>query len=306
MARYLGARQSSVFGGSDSDGRVAMGIARIEGDPSHWRGINVNGGKNPEHPASFSEKGKTAALLFVDGILYATVNLQDRPWPDVTHVLAWSADRGVTWTRADWVIPHGERNYQPSKFLNSGRNYHGLPSGLDRFVYIYGPRQSADPGSGDRLYLARAPRKKIRDRSAYEFVSGFEINGNPAWSSDSTLARPIFVDTNGVTPGAVIYDPGLKRFLLTCFHTGPGQLGVFDAPTPWGPWTTISYDEHWGQMGDAGEGLSCEFPQKWMSHDGLTLWSIFSVYGEGAKTGIDAHDRFNLVKVVLVPAVGGR
>src|SRR5262245_45834671 len=47
------------FGGSDSDGRVAMGIARIEGEPDHWRGLNINGGKNPEHPASFLKKGKT-------------------------------------------------------------------------------------------------------------------------------------------------------------------------------------------------------------------------------------------------------
>jgi hypothetical protein len=288
------------FGGSDSDGRVAMGFARIEGGPDGWRGINVNGGKNPEHPASFPKLGKTGALLCVDGILYSMVNLQDRPWPNVNHALAWSNDKGANWTQADWVFPKGEGNFQPAKFLNSARNYHGLPSGLDRFVYIYGPRQSADRGSGNRFYLARVPRKKIRERSAYEFVSGFDVV-RPVWNADSRLAQPIFTDTNGVTPGAVVYVPGIKRFLLTCFHTGPGQLGVFDAPAPWGPWTTIRYDEHWGQMGDAGEGLSCEFPQKWMSRDGLTLWSIFSVYGDGGKISIEAHDRFNLVKALLVP-----
>jgi hypothetical protein len=52
-------------------------------------------------------------------------------------------------------------------------------------------------------------------------------------------------------------------------------------------------------MGMDGEGLSCEFPQKWMSADGLTMWSIFSVYGEGAKQGIKAHDQFNLIKATL-------
>ncbi len=109
----------------------------------------------------------------------------------------------------------------------------------------------------------------------------------------------MFSDTNGVTPGAISYDPAIKRFLLTCFHVGPGQLGVFDAPAPWGPWTTVAYYEDWGQMGTKGEGLSCEFPQKWMRGDGLTLWSIFSVYGEGGKKGINAHDRFNVVKATL-------
>jgi hypothetical protein len=33
----------------------------------------------------------------------------------------------------------------------------------------------------------------------------------------------------------------------------------------------------------------------------LTLWCVFSVYGDGAKQGINAHDRFNLVKVTLKP-----
>jgi len=109
----------------------------------------------------------------------------------------------------------------------------------------------------------------------------------------------MFTDSNGVTPGAVVYNPGLKRFLLTCFHVGPGKLGVFDSPTPWGPWTTIAYCDDWGKMGAEGEGLTCGFPQKWMSADGLTLWCIFSVYGDGAKTGIKGHDRFNLVKATL-------
>jgi hypothetical protein len=39
---------------------VALGFARIEGGPEHWRGVNVNGGKYPEHPATFPQKGKTA------------------------------------------------------------------------------------------------------------------------------------------------------------------------------------------------------------------------------------------------------
>jgi hypothetical protein len=82
-------------------------------------------------------------------------------------------------------------------------------------------------------------------------------------------------------------------------------LGLFEARQPWGPWSTVAYDNNWGGMGMAGEGLTCEFPQKWMSADGSTLWAIFSVYGEGAKQGIKAHDRFNLIKATLsiAPAV---
>jgi hypothetical protein len=100
----------------------------------------------------------------------------------------------------------------------------------------------------------------------------------------------------------MVYDPGLGRYLLTTYHTGPAQLGLFEAKQPWGPWSTIAYYSDWGRMGTDGEGLTCEFPEKWMSADGLTLWAIFSVYGDGAKKGIKAHDRFNLIKVTLSAA----
>jgi hypothetical protein len=83
-------------------------------------------------------------------------------------------------------------------------------------------------------------------------------------------------------------------------------LGVFDAPEPWGPLTTVAYYERSDKMGDAGEGLSCEFPPKWISADGLTLWSVFSVYGAGGKQGVHAHDKFNLVRVTLMPRLRPR
>src|SRR5581483_4008181 len=132
------------FGGSDSDGRVALGIARIEGSAEHWHGLNINGGKNPQYPASFAKKGKTTGIAFVDGVLYATVNLEDGTWPDVNHALFWSTNQGATWTRADWLFPKGAGNFQPAKFLAFGKDYTGVPTPLAGYVYLYGPRQSAD------------------------------------------------------------------------------------------------------------------------------------------------------------------
>jgi hypothetical protein len=289
------------FGGSNSDGRVALGFARLEGMPEKWRGINVNGGKNPDHPASFPKKGKTTGIACVDGVIYATINLEDGAWPNVNHVLAWSTNQGATWTQAHWVFPAGPGNFQPAKFVAFGKDYTGLPDSLAGYVYFCGPKQSPDPGSGDQLYLARAPRTRLRERAAYAFFQQVNAQGAAAWVADIRQAHPVFADPSGVTPGAIVYDPVLKRFLLTCFHVGPGQLGVFEAANLWGPWSTVAYYQDWGNMGSKGEGLTCGFPQKWMSDDGLTLWAIFSVYGEGAKRGINAHDRFNLVKATLKP-----
>jgi hypothetical protein len=286
------------FGGTNSDGRVSMGFARIEGPPNPFRGINLNGGKNPEHPATFPDQGKTGGILFVDGTLYARLNLQDGNWPNVNHSLAWSDDRGATWNQTSWVFPKGEGNFKPSRFLNFAKDYSGVPEEIAGFVYIYGFKQSK-PGTEKNIYLARVPQTRMKIRAAYDFFAGFDA-GKPTWSPDVTAIKPVFTDPNGVIPttGAV-YHPQFKRYLLTSFHIGPGQLGIFDAPRPWGPWTTVAYYESWGGMGTDGHGLNCDFPQKWIGSDGLTMWAVFSVYGPGAQKGIQAHDRLNLVKATL-------
>lgn len=287
------------FGGSDQDGRVSMGFARIQGSPENWRGVNVNGGKNPEHPATFPKKGKTGTLIFVQGVLYAWVNLQDGTWPNVNHALAWSTNYGATWTMADWRFSKDKGTFQPSSFINFGKDYAGVPQSLADYVYLYGVKLSADPQSAGRNYLARVSVANIRDRAAYEFFDGIETSGKAKWTTDWDQASAVFTDSNSERICSAVYAPALKRYLVAAFHRGPGQLGVFDSPNPWGPWTTVCYYENFGRMGSAGEGLICEFPQKWMSADGLTLWSIFTCYGDGAKTGICGHDRFNLIKATL-------
>lgn len=286
------------FGGTNSEGRVSMGFARIEGPPEEYRGININGGKIPEHPASFPQKGKTGGILFVDGTLYARLNLQNGKWPSVDHSLAWSDDRGATWQQTSWVFPRGVGNFKPARFLNFGRDYAGVPETLAGYVYIYGFREGEE-NAGESIYLSRVPQEQLTDRDAYEFFAGLD-DGRPIWSPDVTAIEPVFTDPRGVIPttGAV-YHPVLKRFLLTSFHTGPGQLGIFEGPQPWGSWRTVADYENWGQMGAEGHGLNCDFPVKWMSGDGRTMWCVFSVYGPGAQSGIQGHDRFNLVKVSL-------
>jgi hypothetical protein len=292
---YAGWGDGGGFGGTDQDGRVALGFARIEGPPEHFVGVNVNGGKGAAHRASFAARGKTGGLLAVGERLYAWLNLQNGKWSDVDHALIWSDDQAATWKRSDWLFPKGPGNFKPGTFLQFGRGYTLVPSDLRGYVYFYGQRQ----GQEKDTYLGRAPVDQVRERRAYEFLSGF-AKERPLWSSDPHRASPSFTDAKGTGDlASVVYVPALKRFLLTSYHKGPGQLGIFDGPQPWGPWSTVAYYEGWGQMGADGEGLTCSFPQKWMSADGQTLWCVFSAYGKGAKQGINAHDKFNLVKVTL-------
>jgi hypothetical protein len=51
-----------------------------------------------------------------------------------------------------------------------------------------------------------------------------------------------------------------------------GGFGVYDAPEPWGPWTTVFFTHNW----DVGPGETSSFPTKWMSADGQTLHLVFS------------------------------
>ena len=79
--------------------------------------------------------------------------------------------------------------------------------------------------------------------------------------------------------------------------------GVPEAPCPAGP-VIENITRHWdthtrAAPGSEGEGLTCSFRQKWMSPDGLTMWCVFAVWGDGAKVGVKAHDCFNLVKTTL-------
>jgi len=298
-ALYTAWGDGGGFGGSDSLGRVSLGFARIEGGPENFRGINVNGGLNAEHPAAFSKKGKASGIVCVNGTLYADINLQDGKWPDVHHVMAWSTNHGATWSKADWMFGKGAGEFQPGRFLNFGRDYSGVPAHLAGFIYLYGFTQPVQGETTDALYLARVPKEKILERAAYEFFAGCDADNRAKWTTNFSAAAPVLADKGGITPCSAVYDPALKRYIAAAFHEGPGQLGIFDAPEPWGPWTTVAYYEDWGRMGAAGEGLGCDFPGKWMSEDGLTMCCIFSVYGGSAKQGLHAHDRFNLVKVTF-------
>jgi hypothetical protein len=47
---------------------------------------------------------------------------------------------------------------------------------------------------------------------------------------------------------------------------------VYDAPEPWGPWTTAYFTEDW----DVGPGETASFPTKCMSANGRTMHLVFS------------------------------
>ncbi|MCP4427736.1 MAG: DUF4185 domain-containing protein, partial [Chloroflexi bacterium] len=207
------------FGGSNSDGRVPLGFARIEGPPENYVGVNVWGGKNPEYDNQATFGGKATGMISVDGALYAWINIENDDPPDFQ--LAWSSDLGATWQMETWNFPGGSGNFFPNTFLNFGQDNAGA---RDDFVYFYG-RIWDDVNN---VYLGRAPKGSIGDRAAYKFFRGLNANDDPIWSADVTKCQPVFTDpTNGRPAASVSFNPGLNRYIMTVPHGGVGKLGVF-------------------------------------------------------------------------------
>jgi hypothetical protein len=246
--------------------KLSMGFCRIEGGPGDFRGINVNS-TNLESIGDGPRGRKASGMLMVDSILYMlarnTGNSQ----------LGWSTDHGANWTWADWKF---SESYGCPAFVNFGQNY---ASARDEFVYIISTDANTAYERADGLVLARVPKNRLKEKDAYEYFmfSNNAVQEDIIWSKDISERGYIFKNPGACYRSHMTYHPALKRYLLTTIGEGKdtrfaGGFGIYDAPEPWGPWTTVYYTNNW----DVGPGESCSFPSKWFSADGTTAWLVFS------------------------------
>jgi hypothetical protein len=268
------------FDGSTSrDARLSLGFARVYGDPPGFHGEDLT--TSVDTPEGGGSSGiKASGLLMVDGILYMFVRNDKVPGSDdfTNARLAWSLDRGEHWAWAAWRFTD---TFGCPEFVQFEKNYEGA---RDNYVYIASQASDSAYGYSPDIVMARAPRNRVADREAYEFFAGLGDAGKPKWLADIAACAPIFTDPHGTQRIAITYNAALRRYLLTTSHLPPGvsathtaALGVFDAPEPWGPWTTVYYSDHWSVV----DGRDCrtyhhKFPTKWMSRDGKSMWLLYS------------------------------
>lgn len=287
------------FGGTNGIGRSSIGVARIENNWHDFRPANVWGGYQGE--TSHNVIGKSYGIVCIDNTLYMWVGMFQTDTDQFNEVkMAQSKDMGLTWDFADWSFTNKEGVMMPT-VCNYGKNYEGAK---DEFVYSYlirfqsyeGPDNYSDkvdwlncqkPGKID---LARVHKDKIMDRTAYTFFTGMR-NGEPVWTKDILQRQPVFENPGGVGwCMSVSYNMGLQRYLLTTEHTEThrGNIGIFDAPEPWGPWTTVHYAKNWGDGHFPLNTFYWNFSNKWTSADGKHFTLIF--------TGRKENDSFNLIR----------
>ena len=184
--------------------------------------------------------------------------------------IAWSRDHGRHWTWSDWKF---ETSFGYPTFLNFGRNYDG---GRDDYVYIFSHDSNSAYERADRMVLARVPKDRITDRAAYEFFRSLN-DGSPVWTLDVNQRGAVFSHRGACYRSSVSYNRALKRYLWCQTGEGGetrfrGGLAIYDAPEPWGPWTTVYFTRQW----DVGPGETSCLPTKWMSDDGRVLYLVFS------------------------------
>jgi hypothetical protein len=248
--------------------KLSLGFVRVTGGPDKFQGFNIRS-IEAESKGDDVHGRKASGMLMVDGVLYILVRNADN------SQLGWSNNYGQSWQWTDWRFT---QSFGCPTFLNFGKNY---AEARDDYVYIYSLDSDSAYLPADHMVMARVAKDRLRDREAYEFFVRLDAAGQPQWSADISQRGPVFSYAGRCYRSGVSYNSALKRYLWcqvfpeSTHRQGPrfqGGFGVFDAPEPWGPWTTAFFTNDW----DVGPGETSSFPTKWMSDQGRTLHLLFS------------------------------
>ena len=254
--------------------KLGLGFAKITGAPPDHEGVNI---RSDAENRRMGESGKKASgMLMVGGVLHMWAFHADEA--GARAQLAWSKDHARSWAWSDWEF----EEFGLCAFINFGKNYAGA---RDEYVYVVSHDGPVAKRPADSFVLMRAPNDRIEERASFEFFKGLDANGAPAWTADINERGGVFTNPGRCLRSGISYCAPLRRYLWwqhipkfdhprgdqgdTRFE---GGFGIYDAPEPWGPWTTVYHAEKW----DVGPGERAEFPPKWMSADGRTLYLVFS------------------------------
>jgi hypothetical protein len=230
----------------------------VEGEADSFRGVNLRS-PSGERTGGGPAGAKASGLLMVADTLYMLVRNVNN------SQLLWSADQGGSW-QAGFTF---QESFGHPVFLNFGRNYSGS---RDTFVYVYSSDGASAYEAYDHLVLARVARQRIRERAAYEFYGGVDSAGTPLWTRSMEERAPVFTYAGHCRRLDVVHHPGIDRYLLALAYDAEGGWGIFDAPEPWGPWTTAHHTLRWG----LGRTHDYKLPSRWIDPAGTGLYVVFS------------------------------
>ena len=204
-----------------------------------------------------------------------------------------SRDYGKSWDEPHADVSHpifGESSLKEGQkvkigsphFVDFGKNMEYSPDGKAYLLAHGGSRPGADVSwcSGDEIYLLRTvpSPETINDPSAYEFFAGRDAKGKAVWTRDFNKIQPLFRWKNNAGIVNACYNPALGKYLMCVTYGGRGggpQLDydsyILESDSITGPWKLVSYMRHFGP-----QGYFLNFPVKFISPDGKTLWLAYS------------------------------
>ena len=268
------------------EAKRSLGITRIDGLPPDLDGKDVFGigpGQN---------FGKPDALIAFDKKMFMFWTNGDSKYENDSYT-AISLDSGKTWKLGqERFLKYAPAGFRVRGILQYGKGYEGAK---DEYLYIYfGLNRHPD------IYLARVKKEDIFNERAYEWFVYIDENGNPYWTLDFSRKATVFHDNNAyLWHLSICYNPGLDRYLLSKPHFSTGDnrdevrapnthissFGIFDGPTPWGPWTTVYYQE---DFIDDLLKFNYIIPTKYLSENGREFWLGWSGWPE--------YDNINFIK----------
>jgi hypothetical protein len=146
--------------------------------------------------------------------------------------------------------------------------------------------------TADQIYLARVipSPETINKLKAYEFFAGHDKAGKPIWTSDFEQIKPLIEWNNHMGCATATYVPGLRKYLM-CVTDGWPTVAkmdsyILEADRLTGPWRMVTYMKDFGE-----QAYFLNFPSKFISSDGRTLWLCYSANFSSGWNGIKL--RFN-------------
>jgi len=282
--------------------RGSFGFSRIEGTQAGYSAFDVF--KSGEAMPT-SEQGKCYGMLGANGKLYAAVDYflvggngsrEDR-YHGVSIIksenggVSWS--QTIRWDSGDWG-GNQLTGFYSLAFVQFGQD-HAKPvaatsvAATDAYVYALICEHDDDvynvqkPG-GISLVRCLESNLDAPTKSNWSYFTGTPTN--PSWSTNLTNRANIFQDaTDGNDSSSMFYNEPLGRYILTTLQTdrtaiGGAKIGIYDAPEPWGPWSTVlkTNATTLGLM-DGDNAIFWGFSPKWLSGDGLNFVMVGTLLG---------------------------
>lgn len=232
------------FGWNQSGKKGYIGVTEIGGSVTSPRGSDLwRNGSLPLKPCAMIANNGTPLMYVVSdqdgrsGSYLMRGSNGGRNWSSPSGPVVSRIKHGLV------VIGSTDRQVQ---FANSGIGLYLAADGNLKGDALYSPLRN------EKIYLAFLDRSTASFAGGWQWYAGYR-NGNPA--NLVVTGRAPWESSGGVKPVAAFYDSnGAGKHFLTswCPTTGThigvkthqkNGLGVFSAPTPWGPWSTLWYGD---------------------------------------------------------------